>query len=105
LLAQVLAGDDTSASARDTLVGTLTTQGGMTRDEAARTVAGWEARYAAIQTRVEQQGRHVAERSAEGAAGAAWVGFIAMMLGIGAAALGGALAERAFRQRPAMHLK
>jgi hypothetical protein len=98
LLSQVLAQDDRSPAARQTLVDTLATQGGITRDEAERTVANWEARYAQIAARVEERGRQAAERSAEGAARAAWVGFIAMLLGIGTAALGGALAERGARR-------
>jgi hypothetical protein len=98
LLLQWFRGDADSGSAREALSNGLVAQAGMSREQAQHTLDEWQQRYAQTKVRIERQGRDVADHAARGVARAAWVAFSAMLLGVGAAALGGAMAERRVRR-------
>ena len=94
LLLQWFRDDADSADAREALIGALTAQAGMSREEAELMLSDWLQRYAGTKAQVESQSREVADRAARSVARAAWVAFIAMLIGVAVAALGGALAAR-----------
>ena len=94
LLLQWFGDDADSEEAREALIRALTAQAGMTRQEAEGALSDWRQRYAAAKAQAQSQGREVAEHAARSVARAAWVAFIAMLIGGGVAALGGAMAAR-----------
>lgn len=85
-----------SAADREAVINVLVARTNMTRDEAARTVDRWEASYQQARARVEQareqasqQARETAAAAADRVSGAALWSFVALALGLAAAAIGG----------------
>lgn len=88
-MGRVLTGEgDAVNQARQAAVDILVRQG-MAQEEAQQRVQGWEQRYRETREQVEQQARTAADAAADGASAAAFYGFIALLLGAAAGALGG----------------
>jgi hypothetical protein len=79
---------------RDAAINLLSTQGNMTRDEAASTVDRLDRQYQQTKTETKQKVRETGATAAKGVATAAWWSFIFLILGAVAAAYGGFLGTR-----------
>lgn len=103
----------TSQADRDALINIVAARMNVSRDEAARTVQGWEKSYqegrAAVErakAEAEQKAREVADQTARAASQASLWAFIAMGLGALVAAWAGALGRRyAVRQVPTVAIR
>jgi hypothetical protein len=76
---------------REAVINVLVARTDMSRDEAARTVDNWIRTYQQTRAKAAQQAREVADETAETLSkGSIW-GFIALLIGAAAAAIGGIL--------------
>lgn len=103
LLDRVTSGADATMNAadRDALINVVAARTGKSRDDAARTVAGYEQTYRQAQAKAEelkaqakQKARQVADQAAEGVSRAALWSFVALLVGAAAASFGGYSAGR-----------
>jgi hypothetical protein len=82
-------GPQASPSDRDAVISMLVSQHGMTQEQAAATLDGWNQQYQQMRVQAEQRGKEIGQTAATGVSRAAWGGFIALLLGAAVSAWGG----------------
>ena len=93
--------DVASAADREAVVNVVMARTGMTREEASKRVAGWEAtaqearaKAAQAAEQAKQKAREIADATAKSVSRAMLFGFLALALGAGAAWWGGSVGQR-----------
>ncbi len=82
-------GASQSPQDRDQVVNILTSQHGMTQDQANNAVSQWDQQFQQTKVQAEQKAREVGDKAASGIGKGALWGFIGLILGAAVSALGG----------------